>query len=296
MMRRRHTMGPVLRCAVVLVLLQTAPAAWGQGFWQPRPASEPEATLLRDVGFDQRLDESLPLDASFRDERGTEVRLGEYFGRRPVILALVYYECPMLCTLVLNGLTSALNVLRFDVGKEFEVVTISIDPRDTPTLAARKKATYLDRYARAGAEAGWHFLTGEQASIKRVAEAIGFRYAFDPEQQQFAHAAGVVVLTPQGRIARYYYGVEYPPRDLRLGLVEAGEGRIGSPIDQLLLYCYHYDPHTGRYGATVMNLLRLGGAVTLLALGGFVGLMVWRESRRRHRETVWPDDGQIHLQ
>jgi protein SCO1/2 len=252
----------------------------------PVHAQEPPAPdILRDVGIDQKLNAQLPLDAVFRDEEGREVRLGAYFGDKPVIVNLVYFECPMLCTLVLNGLASALDVLQFDVGKEFEIVTISFDPREGPALAAAKKRTYLQRYRRPGAEAGWHFLTGTQASIERLAKAVGFRYAFDPERQQYAHAAGIVVATPQGRVARYFYGVEYAPRDLRLGLVEAAESKIGSPVDQFLLFCYHYDPRTGRYGAAIMNIVRLGGALTLLVLGGFIALMLYRDARRNRRPS-----------
>jgi protein SCO1/2 len=252
----------------------------------PVHAQEPPAPdILRDVGIDQKLNAQLPLDAVFRDEEGREVRLGAYFGDKPVIVNLVYFECPMLCTLVLNGLASALDVLQFDVGKEFEIVTISFDPREGPALAAAKKRTYLQRYRRPGAEAGWHFLTGTQASIERLAKAVGFRYAFDPERQQYAHAAGIVMATPQGRVARYFYGVEYAPRDLRLGLVEAAESKIGSPVDQFLLFCYHYDPRTGRYGAAIMNIVRLGGALTLLVLGGFIALMLYRDARRNRRPS-----------
>jgi protein SCO1 len=271
--------------AFVAVALLAQPVR-AQRFWDAPPQAEPEPTILREVGIDQRLDQQLPLDTPFRDETGREVRLGEYFGKKPVILSLVYYECPMLCTLVLNGLASALDVLTFDVGKEFEIVTISFDPRDTPQLAAAKKQTYLQRYRRPGADAGWHFLTGDAASIERVTKAVGFRYAFDPEQQQFAHAAAIVVVTPEGRLARYFYGVEYPPRDLRFGLIEASEHKIGTPVDEVLLYCFHYDPKTGRYGAVVMNIVRLGGAVTLLGLGAFIFVMLRRDRQRQRRAVA----------
>jgi len=269
----------------ILLLLLLAPEARAQ-FWQAAPtppAAEP--TILRDVGIDQRLNELVPLDTVFRDESGREVRLGEYFGTKPVILSLAYYECPMLCSLVLNGLASALGVLSFDIGKEFDVVTISFDPRDTAEQAAVKKRTYVQRYPRTGAETGWHFLTGAAPSIERVAKAVGFRYAYDSEQKQFAHAAGIMVLTPEGRLARYFYGIEYSPRDLRLGLIEAAERRIGSPVDQILLYCFQYDPHTGRYGAVIINIVRLGGAATLVVLGAFITAMLLRD-RRRQRGTM----------
>lgn len=241
-----------------------------------------QPAILRQVGIDQRLNEPLPLDLTFRDEEGHDVQLGHYFGRRPVILALVYYECPMLCTLTLNGLVSALQVLSFNAGDEFEVVVVSFNPAETPALAAAKKATYLERYGRAGSANGWHFLTGDAAAIQRLTAAVGFRYAYVPEQRQYAHAAGITVATPEGRIARYFFGVEFAPRDLRLGLVEASQNRIGSAVDQLLLYCFHYDPATGKYGAIVLNMVRLGGAVTVLALATFMAVM-WR---RDHRQAL----------
>ena len=241
-----------------------------------------QPAVLRDVGIDQHLDAQVPLDLSFRDEQGQAVTLGKYFGQRPVILALVYYECPMLCTLTLNGLTSALRALTFDAGNEFEVVAVSINPNETPPLAAEKKRTYLERYARPGHEQGWHFLTGDDASIARLAQAVGFRYRYLPEQKQFAHAAGITVLTPLGHVARYFFGVEYAPRDLRLGLVEASQNKIGSPVDQLLLYCYHYDPITGTYSAIALNIVRLAAAITVLGLVVFF-LVMRRLDRAAHR-------------
>jgi protein SCO1/2 len=246
--------------------------------------AQPEQTqdaILRDVGIDQHLNEQVPLDLTFHDETGQSVQLGTYFGAKPVILALVYYECPMLCTLTLNGLVSALKVLSFDAGNQFNVVVVSFNPAETPSLAAAKKATYLKSYKHPGAEAGWHFLTGDEANIKRLVAAVGFRYRYVPERKQFAHAAGITVLTPSGKIARYFFGVEYAPRDLRLGLVEASNEKIGSPVDQLLLYCFHYDPVTGKYGAVVMNIIRLGGVLTVLVLGGAM-LIMWRRDRSRH--------------
>jgi len=244
------------------------------------PSSQvPQA--LRDIGFDQRLDEHLPLDTPLRDEQGRAVQLGEYFGRRPVVLVFAYYDCPMLCTLAINGLSSALKVLSLDPGADFEIVTVSIDPRDTPAAAAAKKAGYLERYKRAGAAAGWHFLTGDQPSIDRLTKAAGFRYAWDPATKQFAHPTGIIVLTPDGRMARYLFGIEYGPRDLRLAIVEASAGKVGSPVDALLLYCYHYDPMTGRYGIAIMRGMRIAGAATVLALGGFIVVMLRRERRQR---------------
>ena len=245
-------------------------------------ADDARPTLLRDVGIDQRLDAQLPLDLVFQDESGRSVPLGTYFGSKPVILSFAYYECPMLCTLVLNGMGSALKVLSFDVGKQFEVVTVSFNPDDTPARAAAKKETTLKAYGRAGGAAGWHFLTGNAAAIARLTEAVGFHYQYDAEHKQFAHAAGIMIATPQGRLARYFYGVEFAPRDLRLGLVEAAGNRIGSRVDQLLLFCFHYDPATGKYGAIAMNSVRVGGALTVLALAAFLIVMWRRDARQRH--------------
>jgi protein SCO1 len=214
-----------------------------------------------DIGFDQRLDEQVPLDLSFRDESGKTVRLGDYFNRKPVILALVYYQCPMLCGQELNGLAGGLKALSFVAGKEFEVVVVSFNPRETWELAAAKK----ESYERAGA-VGWHFLTGDPKPIDALTRAVGFRYAYDSMLNQYAHASGVVILTPKGRVARYFYGVEYAPRDLRFGLIEAAEERIGTPVDQVLLLCYQYDPKTGKYSAAVMKSLRLGGVVTVIGV------------------------------
>jgi protein SCO1/2 len=234
---------------------------------------------LRQVGFDQRLNERVPLDVALVDEDGKAVRLGDYFGAKPVVLAFVYFDCPMLCTQVLNATASALNIMSLDAGADYEMVAVSFDPRETPVQARARKATTLERYHRERAAAGWHFLTGSQGAIDRLTAAAGFRYAWDDETGQFAHPAGVVVLTPDGRLARYLFGIEYGPRDLRLAIVEASEGRIGSPVDALLLYCYHYDPMTGRYGFVVMRALRVAGAATVLALGSFVVVMLRRERK-----------------
>jgi protein SCO1/2 len=227
---------------------------------------------LREVSIEQKLNAQLPLDLIFRNEKGEPVKLGNYFGQKPVVLSLVYYECPMLCTQVLNGMVSAFRVLSFKAGEEFDVVTVSFDPRETAPLAAAKKRTYvgyLPEAKRAPALNGWHFLTGDSESIKRLTEAVGFHYHFDKATNQFAHASAIMVATPEGRLARYFYGIEYSPKDLRLGLIEASENKIGSPVDQLLLYCYHYDPATGRYGAVVMNMIRMGGIATLIIMAIF---------------------------
>jgi protein SCO1/2 len=248
-----------------------------------RSPGQPSSAIpapLREIGFDQNIGAPVPLDAPFRDEAGRHVRLGDYFGERPVVMVFAYYECPMLCTLAINGVASALSVLSLDAGRDFEVVIVSFDPRDTPAAAAAKKAGYLHRYNREGAEAGWHFLTGDRESIDRVTGAAGFRYAWDADTKQWAHPAGVMLLTPEGRLARYLFGIEYSPRDLRFALVEASAGKLGSRVDSLLLYCFHYDPTTGRYGLVIMRAIRLAGAATVLALGGFILVMVRRERAR----------------
>ncbi|MGH9313440.1 MAG: SCO family protein [Vicinamibacterales bacterium] len=250
------------------------------------PASEKPA-ILREVGIDQRLNERLPLDLRFRDEEGRDVRLGDYLGRRPVVLALVYYECPMLCTQVLNGLVSALTVMSLDAGREFDVVAVSFDPKEGPGLARAKKQSYLERYGRPGTAAGWHFLTGGPESIERLTKAVGFRYVYDEKRDQFAHGAAITVVTPSGVISRYFYGIEYAPRDLRLGLVEASADRIGSIADQVLLLCYHYDPATGRYGFVALTLVRIGGILTIAAFGVFL----WLE---RTRVRLKPDTTRVH--
>ena len=246
------------------------------------PSGLPQA--LSDVGIDQKLNEQLPLDVEFRNENGEAVKLGDYFGKKPVVLSLVFYECPMLCNQVLNGMVSAFRVMSFKAGEEFEVVTLSFDSRETPTLAAAKKRTYvgyLPEEKRAGAVSGWHFLTSDETNIKRLTDAVGFRYHYDEATNQFAHASAIYVATPQGKLARYFYGIEYAPRDLRFGLIEASENKIGSPVDQLLLYCYHYDPATGKYGAVVMNMIRLGGIATLVAIFALFFILRRREATRR---------------
>jgi protein SCO1/2 len=248
---------------------------------EPGQASSTLPPALREIGFDQNLEERVPLDTIFTDEAGRAVRLADYFGRRPVVLLFAYYNCPMLCTQVINGLSSALNVLSLEPGKDFEIVTVSFDPRDTPASAAAKKAHYIERYKQPHAAESWHFLTGHQGSIDRLTKAAGFRYVWDTQTSQFAHPSGVIVLTPDGRLARYLFGIEYGPRDLRLAIVEASNGKVGSPADALLLYCYHYDPMTGRYGLVIMRTMRLAGLATVLALGAFIVVALRNESRRR---------------
>ncbi len=248
--------------------------------------SAPDAKTVRPqglehVGIDQKLDEQVPLDLEFRDETGKTVKLGDYFHEnRPVILNLVYYKCPMLCGEVLQGLTAAVKVIKFMPGKDFEIVTVSVDPREGPELAAAKKQTFLAQLNRPGAEKGWHFLVGQKPQIDALANAIGWSYQYDPKTDQFAHAAGIVLATPKGKIAQYYYGVEFSARDMRLGMVEASQNKIGTLADAVLLYCYHYDPRTGKYGAIVTNIVRLGGVATIVILGGFLMIMF----RREHKE------------
>jgi protein SCO1/2 len=275
--------------ARLFILMAVAPLLLRGQFPAPQADARPNVIppSLQGVGIDQRLDEQIPLDTKFRDESGRTVELGRYFGSKPVVLALVYYECPMLCTEILNGMVGSLKGISFNAGREFEVVSVSFNPKDTPELAAMKKQNYVRRYGRAGSEGGFHFLTGDQASIDALTRAVGFRYKYDEKSGQFAHASAIYVLTPQGRLSRYFYGVEYAPRDVRLGLVEASRNKIGSPADQLLLFCYHYDPATGKYGAVAMNILRLAGAGFMLVLVASL-LVLWRRDLRRDRREVLP--------
>jgi protein SCO1/2 len=284
----------MLRAFVISIVMVLAGAAGGAsaqdlgpaptdrvGAGVPSAAAMPE--LLQDVGLDQKLNTQLPLGLTFKDENGRDVKLGDYFGRRPVVLALVYYECPMLCTQVLNGVASAIGVMNFSVGKEFDIVTVSFDPRDTPALARAKKANYLERYKRPGAETGWHFLTGSSREISALTRAVGFRYAYNASVGQFAHASGIMVATPDGRLSHYFYGIEYWPRDLRLAIIEAADRKIGSPVDDVLLYCFHYDPASGRYSLAVMRVVRVAGVLTLLVGAAAIVLM-----RRRERNGSQP--------
>ena len=241
--------------------------------------------MLKDVTFRQQLGEQLPLDAAFKDEAGRDVRLGDYFKTgKPVVFAFVYYDCTMLCTQVMNGISSALKVVPFEIGKDFEVVLVSFDPRDTAKGATEKKAAHLEYWSTEKSAGAWHFLTGTEPEIRRATQAAGFSYQCDARNNQFAHVSGVLVTTPEGRVSRYFYGIEYSPEELRLALVESGKGAIGSKIDELLLYCFHYDPESGRYGVVVMNLIRLGGVVTVALVAGFILLM-------RRRETRTPAEG-----
>jgi protein SCO1/2 len=233
--------------------------------------------MVQGVGIDQNLNAQLPLELTFKDETGRLVRLGEYFRGKPVVLALVYYECPGLCDLILNGLAHSMEQISLNVGSDYEVVAVSFNPKETWQLATAKKANYVERYKRSGAKEGWHFLTGDEASIKSLTDTVGFHYKYDPISKQFAHASGIFVITPEGKIARYFYGIEYKPRDFRLGLVEASANKIGSATDQMLLFCYHYDPTTGKYGMAITQITRALGTATVLALGSFVFIMIRRE-------------------
>ena len=238
-------------------------------------------SALQDVRIEQKLDQQLPLDLVFRDEAGQQVKLGQYFGKKPVVVALVYYDCPMLCTQVLNGMVTSFRVLPFQIGNEFDVVTVSFDPRESSALAAAKKkvyVNYLPEKMRSNAGNGWHFLTGDEANIAQLTEAVGFHYRWDEATKQFAHASAIMLTTPEGKLSRYFYGIEYPARDLRLGLIESSANKIGSPVDQLLLYCYHYDPATGKYGAAVMKVMRIAGVLTMIGIAAMLLLLKARNS------------------
>jgi protein SCO1/2 len=234
----------------------------------------------RDIGFDQKLGNTVDLDLPFVDESGHGVRLRDYMKGRPVVLSLAYYRCPMLCQLGLQGLASSLKPLAFGPGREFEVVTVSFDPRETPELAQTARASSLLTYGRPEGRTGWHFLTGGEEAIRKLTDAVGFRYAWDEESGQYAHATGIVILTPEGRVSRYLFGIDYAPKDLRLALIESAGGRIGTLTDRLLLLCYRYDPHTGRYSALAMTAVRAGAILSVLGIGSFVILSVRRERRR----------------
>lgn len=286
-----------LKLFVVLIISAFAPVAFGQGqhygspLYSPRKYDPNQAgtsdglpKALDNIGIEQRLGEQLPLEAEFKDSDDNTVKLGDYFNNgRPVILALVYYECPMLCNEVLNGLTGSIKGISFDVGKEFDIVAISFDARenDKPGLAKNKKEGYLGRYGREGADKGWHFLTGTQDSIDKVTEAVGFNYRWDEETNQFAHAGGVMVATPEGKLARYFYGIDYAPRDLKFGIMESAESKVGNPVEQLMLYCFHYNPATGKYGLLVMRVVRLAAIATLIGLAGMF-FIFWRYNKKRN--------------
>ena len=256
----------------------------GQGLMSPPSTVRPPG--LQHVGIKQNLNQQVPADLAFTDDQGRPVHLGDYFGKKPLILNLVYFTCPMLCGEELNGLESTLRVLKFDAGKEFDVITVSFDPKDTPEAAAKKKAEIIKRYKHPGADQGWHFLVGRQDSIDKISKAVGFEFEYDPKSQQFAHTTAIMVLTPDGKISQYYYGIEYPPKDLRLALVDASEEKIGNVVDELLLYCYHYDPEKGKYSATIMRILRLAGVATILCMGTVFFVLIRRGSGRGHQGAL----------
>ncbi|HYL34944.1 MAG TPA: SCO family protein [Bryobacteraceae bacterium] len=255
--------------AVFILAAAFSAIAAGQQFGLP--------AMVRGVGIDQNLNAQIPLELTFMDDTGQTVRLGQYFRQKPVVLALVYYECPMLCDMVLNGLTHSMQQISLNLGSDFDVVTVSFNPHETWQLAAAKKANYIEKFQRKGAAEGWHFLTGTEDQIKALADTAGFHYKYDPVTKQFAHASGIMVVTPEGRISRYFYGIEYKPRDLRLGLVEASNNKIGTLADQVLLFCFHYDPMTGKYGTVIMNIMRLAASASVIALGTLIFVYLRRE-------------------
>jgi len=280
----RNRNNTILAACLALSLLScVASAQMNNGIMSPPANTRPP--LLQNVGIEQHLDAQVPSDLTFLDDTGKSVKLGDYFGRKPLILNLVYYNCTMLCGEALAGLASAMRLVKFDVGNEFDVVTVSFDPRETPAMAAEKKKDYVARYGRASATAGWHFLTGPPESINALTKAVGFQYQYDEKKNQFAHATAIMVLTPQGRISRYFYGVDFPPKDLRMGLVEASQNKIGNAVDAVLLYCYHYDPQTGKYGAMVTNILRLAAGTTIVLLGSMI-FIFWRLDRSVTQRTL----------
>lgn len=277
-MRRSLLAGLALLALPALATAQLGP--------KPPPMAVGQPEILKEIGWDQKLGEKIPLDLAFKDETGKDVVLGDYFGDKPVVLSLVYYECPMLCTISLNGLARALEVLSFVPGQEFEVLTVSFDANEGTRLAAAKKNAYMASYEKKeeGAQ-GWHFLTGDQEAVDRLTRATGFRFAWDEETEQFAHPAGILVAAPDGTISHYLFGVEYAPQDLRLALVASGEGRVGNAVDQVFLYCFQYDPKTGRYSAAIFNIVRIAGLVTLLAMAG---LILTISMRRREKTSARP--------
>ena len=271
-----------IRVSLLAAVVLVAAGAQAQLYSEPKaavPMGKPESILK--VGIDQHLNQQLPLDLKFRDENGAEVTLGQYFGSKPIILTMVYYTCPMLCGEVQSGLVSALGILRFDAGREFDVISVSINPSETPADAMAKKKQFLSRYHRAGAEHGWHFLTGDKANIDALAKAVGYRYSYDAKSGQYSHGTAIVVVTPEGKLAQYFYGIEYAPKDLRLALVEASRNKIGNVVDTVMLYCFHYDPASGRYSAQILNVVRLAGLLTVFCMGGFLLVAFRRETRGR---------------
>lgn len=296
--RRAGQLMYVASLLIIATMTSNGQRSGGGLYSRPPDVSQQQTNItpeaLKDIGIDQRLNEQLPLDAVFHDEEHKAVKLGDYFNNgKPVVLALVYYECPMLCNQVLNGMLNGLKEVPFNVGEQYNVVVVSFDPREdkNPDLPQAKKKTYLHYYLQDGtrpaekAKTGWHFLTGEQKEIEKLANAVGFHYKFDPVSEQYAHASGIMIATPEGKLARYYYGIQYAPKDLRLGIVEASQNKIASPVDQVLLFCYHYDPTTGKYGMVVMNIIKIGGVLTIISMAALIiGLSIGGKSVRRRLE------------
>lgn len=277
-MTRRITFLTLTAALLIAAVPAQARKTWTSPTGSAPPASQMPGPLQQ-VRFDQRLGEHVRLDTVFRDEAGRQVRLGDFFGERPVALVLAYYECPMLCDLVLNGLTGSLKALALDPGKDFEIVVVSIDPGENAALASEQKRQVLARYNRSGTESGWHFLTGDQAAIDALTDAVGFRYVYDADRDEYAHAAGVTVLTPEGQVSRYLFGIDFPPRDVRMALIESGDDKIGTLVDQAMLYCFHYDPVIGRYSAATMQILRGAAALTVIVVVLMIVLLRRRETR-----------------
>ena len=291
----RETVPLRIVALTVFSVLLLAATVWGQGMTKGimSPPSNIRPPYLQNVGIEQHLDAPVPADLAFVDDAGRSVKLGDYFGKKPLILNLVYYNCTMLCGEVLAGLTGAMKMVKFDIGNQFDVLTVSFNPQETPAIAAAKKQDYLKRYGRPGAASGWHFLTGSAESINALTKAVGFQYQYDPRISQYAHATAIMLLTPQGRISRYFYGVDFPPKDLRMGLVEASQGKIGNAVDQVLLYCYHYDPATGKYGAVISNMLRVGAGLTILMLGALLFILFRLEKIAPRRSWEPAKSGQL---
>jgi len=280
---QRRNLLPCVHCLMLVSVFAATAFAQSMTTGVMSPPANVRPPYLTNVGIEQHLDGQVPADLAFVDDTGRPVKLGDYFGKKPLILNLVYYNCPMLCGEALAGLSASMKMIKFDVGNEFDVVTVSFNPKETPQVAAQKKADYLKRYGRPNASAGWHFLTGPPESINALTKAVGFQYQYDATKDQYAHATAIMVLTPQGRISRYFYGVDFPPKDLRMGLVEASEGKIGNAVDQVLLYCYHYDPVAGKYGAVVSNMLKIGGGLTILLVGGLILILIRLDRAAPHQ-------------
>ncbi|RIK82535.1 MAG: SCO family protein [Planctomycetota bacterium] len=287
MLRLRTAAFLAAAAGAVLVAL---PAAGGEAGRSATAMEPPQAALLRNIAFTQRLDNLVPLQSQLTDDHGRRVTLGECMNGRPTVFVLAYYRCPMLCNQVLNGMARAVQALDFKPGVDFEIVVVSFDPTDTWELAADKKQSVVHVFSRDGDPAGWHFLVGQERTVRALADSVGFQYQYDPATQQYAHASGIVVLTPAGRVSKYFYGIDYPTRDLRLGLVEASAGRIGTAVDELLLYCFHYDPLTGRYGLAIIRIIRAAGALTVASIIGYIGVSVRRERKAARQAVAFPGD------